>query len=66
MSAEELLRTNEEKAKALCLQKLQQAFDTGDTEGGHCDADEALCDFLKALGHNDVVELYERLPKWYS
>ena len=38
----------------------------GDAEGPHADADEVLCDLLKALGYGDVVAEYEKVEKWYA
>ena len=37
-----------------------------DEELAHPDADAVLCDLLKELGFEDVVELYEKVPKWYA
>ena len=37
-----------------------------DTESGHKDADNALCEFLIGLGYEDVVELWDQEGKWYS
>jgi len=37
-----------------------------DEEFAHPDADAVLCDLLKELGFEDVVELYEKIPKWYA
>lgn len=51
-----------EKAKATLLQAINNKC----TEVAHKEADDALCDLLKALGHDDVVELYEQVSKWYA
>jgi hypothetical protein len=32
----------------------------------HVDADEVLCELLTSLGHEDVVEEYRKIDKWYS
>ena len=37
-----------------------------DTESGHSVADEVLCDLLRSLGYDDVVDAWDRLPKWYA
>ena len=37
-----------------------------DEEDAHIEADAVLCDLLKELGFEDVVELYEKIPKWYA
>lgn len=37
-----------------------------DVETAHEDADQVLCDLLKALGYNKVVEEYNKVEKWYT
>ena len=37
-----------------------------DTEQAHLDADRVLIDFLMALGHEEIVQLYRGIPKWYA
>lgn len=37
-----------------------------DPEGAHVDADQVLCDLLRALGCGDVVEAYDQIEKWYA
>lgn len=32
----------------------------------HGEADDILCQFLIDLGHNDLVEEYNKVDKWYS
>lgn len=38
----------------------------GDPEAAHDMADTALCDFLMGLGYADVVEAWNKVPKWYA
>lgn len=38
----------------------------GDAEIAHKMADDVLCEFLIALGHEDLVELWNDVEKWYS
>lgn len=38
----------------------------GDAENWHAAADGVLVDFLRALGHDIAMDLYESIPKWYS
>jgi hypothetical protein len=40
--------------------------DSADTERDHWDADDILCDLLRALGYDDVVEAWDKIDKWYS
>lgn len=37
-----------------------------DFETTHPKADDLLCEFLKRLGHTDIVEAYEKVGKWYA
>ncbi len=40
--------------------------DRMDTESGHVEADDILCELLKKLGYSDVVEEFEKIHKWYT
>jgi ferritin len=46
--------------------KLRELAESGDTEAAHSQADDAIMDFLKWLGHEDVVELFDKIDKWYA
>lgn len=46
--------------------QLKELQGDGDTEADHADADDVLCEFLKALGYADVVEEWEKVSKWYA
>jgi hypothetical protein len=48
------------------IAKLKAAQKSGDTESAHCDADDALCNFLIALGYADVVAEWSKVDKWYA
>ena len=37
-----------------------------DTEVLHKAADKCLCKCLETLGYTEAVEIYNRIPKWYS
>lgn len=37
-----------------------------DSEGGHMEADKVLCDLLIQLGYSEVVELYNKIFKYYA
>jgi hypothetical protein len=52
--------------KEQAIEKLRDIQKGGDQEAAHMDADEVLCDLLKALGHADVIEEYEKVAKWYA
>lgn len=38
----------------------------GDVEVAHLDADAVLCDVLTQLGYKELVDLYEKVKKWYA
>ena len=46
--------------------KLIEEINNFDTEAAHWQADVVLTSLLNQLGFNDVVELYERVEKWYA
>ena len=53
--------------KEQALQQMQRLVDEGaDTEGDHMDADRILCEFLKTLGHGDLVDVYDELDRWFA
>jgi len=37
-----------------------------DIEHIHGVADDLLCECLLELGHNELVELYRQVPKWFA
>ena len=37
-----------------------------DKEDAHIKADNILCNLLKELGFEKLVELYRKVPKWYA
>lgn len=51
MTAEELIK------------QLEQIKTSGDTEGGHMEADDLL---LKYINGNAVTLAFKAIPKWYS
>jgi hypothetical protein len=52
----------------LALRELQQKVDENriDEEVSHIEADKILCEFLRELGQEAVVEAFEDLDKWYA
>lgn len=39
---------------------------SSDIEMAHGEADDAVMDFLKSEGHEDIVELFNKIEKWYA
>lgn len=55
------------KSKALRELEKQRAVALRYPAEAHHAADQILCTFLVALGHEDLVEAYNRIqPKWYE
>jgi hypothetical protein len=48
------------------LAKLTELQASRDYEDSHITADEILCDLLKSLGHQEVVDAFNKLEKWYA
>lgn len=47
--------------------QMQEVVDnSGDIESDHGKADAILCEFLESLGYKNLVEIYERIDKWYA
>ena len=52
--------------KEEALEKLKEVSIPGDPEIFHSIADGVLCDLLKSLGCDKVVEEWEKVDKWYA
>ncbi|HII3143175.1 TPA: hypothetical protein ACY3HI_001498 [Citrobacter braakii] len=48
------------------INKLKVLQGMRDKEIAHCNADDVICDLLKALGYEDVVKEYDEIDKWYA
>lgn len=48
------------------IEKMKECVNNGDTEVAHLDADDILCDVLTQLGYKELVDLYEKVKKWYA
>lgn len=48
------------------IDRLEAAQENPDIEAAHADADQVLCDLLKALGYKMIVEEYDKVEKWYA
>ena len=47
-------------------EKMKECVNNGDTEVAHINADAVLCDVLTQLGYKELVDLYEKVKKWYA
>ena len=48
------------------LKRMVCLKDHSDTEIAHVMADGILCDFLRGLGYDDLVDAYEAVDKWFA
>lgn len=45
---------------------MLQEVENPDVEGAHANADDILCDTLRELGFGELVDVYEKVEKWYA
>ena len=50
-----------DEAKAIALEELRLAQQNGDFENAHWNADAAILRFLRAIGHGDLVDEWEKI-----
>lgn len=48
------------------IEKLKELQDDYDTETAHIKADCILCELLRSLGFDQIVDEYEKIDKWYA
>ena len=48
------------------IKRLKEADKIGDEETAHVIADRVLCELLKELGYQSVVDAFDDVSKWYS
>ena len=48
------------------VEKMKECVNNCDTEVAHLDADAVLCDVLTQLDYKELVDLYEKVKKWYA
>ncbi len=53
-------------AKDDAIKRLRAIQNECDTEGGHIEADDVLCDLLESVGFEDVVAEFRKVKKWYA
>ena len=47
-------------------EKMQLIVDEENTELGHIEMDNLMCELLKSLGYEEGVEIFDNALKWYS
>jgi len=48
------------------IAELKKERRSRDTEDAHISADHLLCQFLTEIGETEMVEAFEKVPKWYA
>ena len=62
-------RITRETERRLCevfRGEMRKIAGIGDKERAHVEADEAVVNFLKALGHTKEALIYKSVGKWYA
>jgi hypothetical protein len=54
------------KARTVAVERLEGLQVAGDPEVQHEVADQALCQFLRAIGHGQVADEFEAVERWYG
>ena len=62
---EELIKYYKELEQE-AIDRMKGSCFFGDQEIDHGHADDILCDALRKLGFDDLVDLYETVDKWYA
>lgn len=60
------LNKEQQAAKEECLGLLIECSRGDDSERAHSDADDALIEFLRALGFSEIADTFDKLTKWYG
>lgn len=55
-----------QSVKEAALEALKEAQKSGDIEAAHARADDILCEFLRLMGHEDLVTEWAKVDKWYA
>jgi len=58
--------TKKEKLIREYRKKLRFEIKNSDTEIAHGNADIWLCELLEKLGYKEVVDVYDKVEKWYA
>jgi hypothetical protein len=57
--------TTKEKIESI-KQRLIEQSKRNDIEDAHGVADDLLCELLRELGQDEIVDIFENMEKWYS
>jgi len=48
------------------LSRMKALAKDSDWEAAHSDADDILCEVLRALGYTDLIDYYDKIDKCYA
>ena len=51
---------------AEALGQMKELVKNDDYEIAHSRADDVLCDLLRTMGFNELVDVYDQVGKWYA
>ena len=57
---------NKQELKDKYINLMEKQTKGWDKEVEHVNADDLLCDLLEELGFEEVVEVYNKVEKWYA
>jgi len=52
--------------REIAIELLKTEQNNRDLEMAHYNADDVLCELLKALGYAEVVDEWAKVDKWYA
>ncbi|MHA2428648.1 MAG: hypothetical protein ACXADB_11555 [Candidatus Hermodarchaeia archaeon] len=55
-----------DEKEAVELLKFLKQEKSGDVEAAHYEADALVMEFLTSLGHEEIVQAWKEIPKWYA
>jgi hypothetical protein len=48
------------------VRRMQELVLCTDIEYAHGEADELLCEFIKEMGCDELIEIYYKVSKWHA
>lgn len=57
---------NKKEILKQAILEMKNCVENKDYEAAHLEADEILCSTLKKLGFEELVNLFEKVHKWYA
>lgn len=48
------------------IKEMTNLLSINDPEISHSEADKILCKVLRESGYNELIDIYEKVDKWYA